>query len=49
MDAIGAGKPWLLVITGLSKPWRTTFSDADYQAVRRLGNEYKVRNPRSVI
>jgi hypothetical protein len=48
LDAIGARKPWLVVITGLSKPWRTAFSDADYQAVRDLGSEYRRRNPRSV-
>lgn len=30
------------------KPFRTTLSDADYAAVRRLGDEYRSRNPRSL-
>lgn len=48
-DAVGARKPWLVVITGLSKPWRTVFPDTDYRRVRDLGDEYRSRNPRSVI
>jgi hypothetical protein len=49
VDAAGARKPWLVVITGLSKPWRTAFSDTDYRRVRDLGDEYRRRHPRSVI
>jgi hypothetical protein len=37
-------KPLLVVLTGLNKPFRTTFSDADYARVRELGEEYKRRN-----
>lgn len=47
--AKGADKPWLVVIGGLDKPFRTTLSDADYAAIRRLGDEYLARNPRSVV
>jgi hypothetical protein len=47
--AQGSAKPWLVVVTGLSKPFRTTFSAADYKAIKRLGDEYFSRNPRSVI
>jgi hypothetical protein len=48
LAAQGAVKPWLVVVTGMSKPFRTTFSQADYLAVRLLGGEYLTRNPRSV-
>jgi len=48
LAAEGATKPWLVAVTGMSKPWQTTFSEADYAAVRNLGDEYKSRNPRSV-
>jgi len=42
-------KPLIVVVTGLDKPFRTTLSNADYAAVRRLGAEYHRRNPRSII
>lgn len=44
----GLIKPAIAVITGLRKPWRTTFSDNDYKAVRRLGDEYLARLPRRI-
>lgn len=46
-DAVGEEKPLLVIITGLSKAFRTTLSDADYAGVRTLGDEYFARNPRS--
>ncbi|MEV0456779.1 hypothetical protein [Catellatospora methionotrophica] len=46
--AIGRQKPLLVVVTGLMKPVATTLSDGDYAAVRRLGEEYHARNPRSI-
>ncbi len=46
-DAQGAGKPLLVVITGISKPFRTTISEQEYAKVRALGREYRARNPRS--
>ncbi|MCK0113623.1 hypothetical protein MWU75_15865 [Ornithinimicrobium sp. F0845] len=48
-EAKGEDKPLLVVVDGRDKPFRTTLSDADYAAVRRLGVEYRKRNPRSVI
>ena len=48
-EAKGKDKPLLVVVDGRDKPFRTTLSDADYDAVRRLGVEYRKRNPRSVI
>jgi hypothetical protein len=47
-DAHGRSKPLLVVISGLSKPFRTQPSDADYEHVRELGREYLSRNPRSL-
>ena len=47
-EAKGVEKPLLVVIDGRDKPFRTTLSDADYAAVRRLGDEYRRRNPRSL-
>lgn len=47
-DARGEDKPLLVVIDGRDKPFRTTLSEADYAAVRRLGQEYLSRNPRSL-
>lgn len=48
-DAKGRDKPLLVVVTGLDKPFRTTFSAADYAGVRALGAEYRSRNPRSIV
>jgi hypothetical protein len=47
-DANGVDKPLLVVVDGRDKPFRTTLSDADYAAVRKLGDEYGKRNPRSL-
>lgn len=47
-DAKGEEKPLLVVIDGRDKPFRTTLSDADYAAVRKLGDDYRKRNPRSL-
>ena len=48
-EAKDEDKPLLVVVDGRDKPFRTTLSDADYAAVRRLGVEYRKRNPRSVV
>lgn len=48
LDAHNAGRPRLVVVTGLDKPFRTELSDADYAGVRALGAEYLSRNPRSI-
>jgi hypothetical protein len=47
-EAKEVDKPLLVVVTGLSKPYRTTFAIADYDGVRNLGTEYLSRNPRSI-
>lgn len=46
--AQGREKPLLVVVDGRDKPFRTTLSASDYAAVRRMGQEYLARNPRSV-
>lgn len=45
----GLGGPSLVILTGMDKLFRTTFSDDDYEQVRKLGDEYRRRNPRSVL
>ncbi|WP_212995483.1 hypothetical protein [Winogradskya consettensis] len=49
LAAEGAGRPWLVVIAEMSKPFRTALSDADDKNIRELGSEYLARNPRSVV
>ncbi len=44
----GLAKPAIAVITGMRKPWRTKFSEADYNGVRRLGDEHKASQPRRI-
>jgi hypothetical protein len=44
----GLGAPAVAVITGLRKPWRTTFGERDYRAVRSLGDDHKSNYPRRV-
>lgn len=46
--AQGMDKPLLVVIDGRDKAFRTELSPAEYAAVRKLGEEYRKRNPRSL-
>ena len=46
--SVGLGGPSVIIITGGRKPFRTTFSKADYAAVRALGSEFLKRMPRPV-
>ena len=48
-EAQGRDKPLLVVIDGRDKPFRTTLSETDYAAVRQLGEEYRRRNPQSLV
>ena len=45
---LGLGGPSIVVLTGMMKEFRTVFSNADYARVRRVGDEYRSRKPRSV-
>lgn len=49
-DLAGRGlkSPAIAVITGLRKPWRTAFSQRDYQRVRELGNDHQRNYPRRI-
>lgn len=44
----GLPGPSLVIVTGMDKPNESAFSDADYRRVRRLGDEYRGRTPRSI-
>lgn len=48
-EAEGRDRPLLVAITGMSKPFKTTFSDSDYEKVRAMGEEYFAKNPRSIF
>jgi hypothetical protein len=45
---LGLGGPSIVLLTGMVKEFKTTFSNADYKKVRRLGDEYRSRSPRSI-
>jgi hypothetical protein len=44
----GLTRPAIAVITGLRKPWRTAFSERDYERVRNLGDEHQSNYPRRI-
>lgn len=44
----GLAGPAIAVITGLSKPWMTGFTDAEYSAVRSMGSDYLKTIPRRI-
>lgn len=44
----GLERPAIAVITGMSKPWMTTFSDKDYRMVSVLGREHSAQFPRRI-
>jgi hypothetical protein len=44
----GLRRPAIAVITGMRKPWRTTFSEGDYRRVRELGTEHQRQYPRRI-
>lgn len=44
----GLPRPAIAVITGMRKPWRTTFSKRDYALVRELGEDHRQNFPRRI-
>ncbi len=46
---VGLNGPSVVVITGKKKPFRSVLSKQDYAQVRRLGDEFRSRGPRSVL
>ena len=47
-SAEGVAKPLLVVINGRDKPLRAELAVRGHRAVRKLGQEYLGRNPRSL-
>lgn len=45
----GLERPSIVVIAGLSKPRGTAFGEADYEGIRRLGDEYRRTVPRRAM
>lgn len=48
-DAAEKAAPLLVVIDGAAKRYQTTMSDVRYAGVRKFGEEYRRRNPRSLV
>lgn len=50
LERVGTGLsgPSIVLIGGMDKPPGAGFSKADYRRIRKLGNEYRARTPRSV-
>ena len=48
LDHRGFERPAIAVITGLRKPWRTTFGERDYRGVRALGDDHTANRPRRI-
>lgn len=46
--AEGHNRPLLVLVDGRTKAFRTTLSDADYAAVKAMGDDYRSRNPRPI-
>jgi hypothetical protein len=47
-EAENTDKPYLTVVAGASKAFRTTLDESFYLDVCALGDEYRARNPRSL-
>jgi hypothetical protein len=46
--ALNCDRPFIAVIDGRDKAFRTVLAEQDYDDIRRLGDEYRSRNPRSL-
>jgi hypothetical protein len=44
----GLAKPAIAVLDGRRKPWRTTLPNADYRAIRKLGEDHRAQQPRRI-
>ena len=47
--ALGLGGPSIVLIDGRGKAYLTELRKEDYAAVKKLGDEYRARKPRSVL
>lgn len=44
--AAAAARPYLVILDGRRKPFRTKLKQSDYSAIRELGKEFLSQNPR---
>jgi hypothetical protein len=44
----GLARPAIVMLTGMHKPWRTTFGEREYRAVRALGDGHRSSFPRHI-
>jgi hypothetical protein len=44
----GLSNSAIVVIAGMRKPWRTKFSERDYERVRQLGEQHRKSHPRRI-
>jgi len=49
LQKTGLPGPTIVVLTGMRKPWRTAFREADYDRVRELGESYRKTFPRRIL
>ncbi len=48
-DRTGLPGPAIVVLAGMRKPWRTVFSENDYNHVQEVGNSYRSTFPRRIV
>lgn len=48
MSRRGLARPTIVALTGLRKPWRTTFGEREYRSVRALGDDHRSSFPRRI-
>jgi hypothetical protein len=44
----GLDRPAIVVLTGMRKPWRSTFREAEYHDVRLIADEHRSNYPRRI-
>ncbi len=44
----GLTRPAIAIISGMRKPWMTAFTERDYEAIRRLGEDHRAQLPRRI-
>jgi len=44
---VGLKGPSIVILMGLTKPFRTVLSKSDYQKVKAMGEEYRSADPRT--
>jgi hypothetical protein len=49
LERRGLPRPAIAVITGMRKPFKTTFSEQEYEEVRALGMAYLSEYPRRIV